>query len=228
LKARAQAVQNFGTAEELEEIGVLTMRLTALEESMALFCEILSLRPEMGGFPTLHRGVITKQFGEKLSLYSMLTLACGVLHGIDTKSIEDNLSVLKAIGEDRNAVIHGLLGAGGNGQIVFRSRGHDVQGDLPGLRNLTARCHDAGSDFIAQFSNFYAALVRKKSNDANFEALVQTVLVTSSRLYHSMNTLRASTLKARKAQAQVRYSEVRLAAAKKTLQISKAREKKPK
>ena len=49
-QGRVNARQTFGSAEELEEIGLLTMHMAALEESIALSCEILLVRPELGGF----------------------------------------------------------------------------------------------------------------------------------------------------------------------------------
>jgi hypothetical protein len=49
-QGRVNAKRTFGSAEELEEIGLLTMQMAALEESVALYCEILLVRPELGGF----------------------------------------------------------------------------------------------------------------------------------------------------------------------------------
>src|ERR1700685_2544633 len=74
-----------------------------------------------------------------------------------------------------------MLGADGHSQVTFRSRGHEVQANLTGLRKLTARCHDAASDFISQFSNFYAELALKKPTGSEFEMLLQTVLNSSLR-----------------------------------------------
>lgn len=233
LQGRASVVETFGNAEELEEIGLLTMRMAALEELLALFCETLLIRPEMGGFHTSSKAVITKQFGEKVSLYSALSIACGVLHGIDTQSIEGNLAVLKALGEERNAIIHGLLsGAAGKGQPAFRSRGHAVPANLLALRDLTARCHDAASEFISQFSSFYAELVRKKSTGSRFDVLMPTVLETALQLHHSQHTLRTATLNLRAFEKQLSEatekrdeSLAQLAASKEALRTAKARQR---
>lgn len=198
LRSRSDAIRNFG-AEELEEIGLLTMRLTALEEFVALFCEILLNRPELGGFHTSQKAIISKQFSEKLGLYSGLTTACGVLHGIDTRSIEVNLASLRAIGEERNAVVHGLLGGAGDGSVAFRSRGHDVQATLAALRDLTVRCNDAASELMLQFSKFYTELPRKKSVGSGFDKKVPALLEILMKLHHSEDAVRTSILNERAA-----------------------------
>jgi hypothetical protein len=90
---RANAAGSFGSAEELEEIGLLPMRLAALEEWVSLIREILLIRPELGGFHP-PRSVLTRQLSEKLSIYKALIKASGVLYGIDTKSIEKGIAAM--------------------------------------------------------------------------------------------------------------------------------------
>jgi hypothetical protein len=61
INARVNARSEFGTGEELEEIGLITMRVALLEERIAHHCEILLTRQELRGFWKIlyHRVIIT-------------------------------------------------------------------------------------------------------------------------------------------------------------------------
>jgi hypothetical protein len=229
-QSRVNARQTFGSVEELEEIGLLTMQMAALEELIALYCEILLVRPELGGFHPPKKSVLTKQLSDKLNLYRMLVVASGGLYVIGTELIEKNIAALKDLAEDRNAIIHGLLFTDENAQIVFRGRSGDVQATLGGLRNLAKRCHEATSELTSQFSAFYTELVGKKSTNASVEAAVQQILVNSLPLLHSSHKLRQSKLAARDAEAELpaallkaEQSRKQFMAAKKTLRNAKDR-----
>jgi hypothetical protein len=50
LAIRSVTNDRFGSDDDLKEIGRLTMFFAKIEESLALFCEVLLLRPELGGF----------------------------------------------------------------------------------------------------------------------------------------------------------------------------------
>jgi hypothetical protein len=229
-QSRVNARQTFGSPEELEEIGLLTMHMAALEESLALYCEILLVRPELGGFHPPQKSVLTKQFSDKLNLYGMLITATGGLYGIGTELIEKNIAALKDLAEERNAIIHGLLSTDKNAQVVFHGRNRDVQATLGGLRILTKRCHEAASELTSQFSTFYTELVGKKSINASVEAAALQMLATSLPLLHSSNKLRQSKLLARDAEAELlpailkaQQSREQFTAAKKILRNVKAR-----
>jgi hypothetical protein len=204
LQNRMNARQTFGSAEELEEIGLLTMQMVALEESIALYCEILLTRPELGGFHPPKKLVLTKQFTEKLSLYKMLINGSGILYSISTGSVEKNITVLKDLADDRNAIIHGLLSTDKNAQIVFQGRSTAIEATLSGLRNLTKRCHEATSELTSQFSTFYTELIGKKSINAVMEAAAQRMLTNSLPLLNSSNKVRQSNLAARHMEAELR------------------------
>jgi hypothetical protein len=230
LQNRVNARQTFGSAEELEEIGLLTMQMAALEESIALYCEILLTRPELGGFHPPKKFVRTRQFTEKLNLYKMLISASGVLYSIDIGSVEKNFTVLNDLAEDRNTIIHGLLSTDKNAQIVFHGRGADVEATLTSLRNLTKRCHEAASALTGQFSTFYTELIGKKSIAPSVEEAVQRALKTELPHLNSSNKLRQSTLMARGAEAELRdatrkaaESQKKLVASKKTLRTTRDR-----
>lgn len=217
------ARHTFGSAEELEEIGLLTMHVAALEESIALHCEILLVRPELGGFHSSNKSVLTKQLSDKLNLYKMLITATGILYGIDTGLIHKNIIVLKDLAEERNAIIHGLLSLDKNAQIVFHGRVSDVQATLSGLRSLTKRCYEAASELTSQFSTFYTEVVGKKSINTSLEAAIQGMLPTSLPLLHSSHKLRQSTLLARDANRQAQQSREQFVAAKRALRNAKDR-----
>ena len=229
-QSRVNARQTFGSPEELEEIGLLTMHMAALEESMVLYCELLLVRPELGGFHPPQKSVLTKQFSDKLNLYRMLIAAIGVLYGIGIELIEENIAALKDLAEARNAIIHGLLSTDKNAQVVFHGRSGDVQATLGGLRDLTKRCHEAASELTRKFSIFYTELVGKKSINASLEAAAQQMLANSLRVLHSSNKLRQSKLLARDAEAELlpailkaQQSREQVMAAKKTLRNVKER-----
>ena len=229
-QSRVNARQTFGSAEELEEIGLVAMQMAALEELIALYCEILLVRPELGGFQAPKKSALTKQLSDKLNLYRMLIGASGGLYSIGTELIEKNIAALKDLAEDRNAIIHGLLSTDKHAQIVFHGRSGDVQATLSGLRSLTKRCHEAASELTSQFSTFYTELVGKKSIDASVEAAVQHMLASSSPLLHSLHKLRQSKLVARDAEAESRAATLKaqqsfeqFVAAKKRLRNVRAR-----
>jgi hypothetical protein len=206
------------------------MQMAALEESIALHCEILLVRPELGGFHPPKKLVLTKQLSDKLNLYKMLIAASGVLYGIGTESIEKNITVLKDLAEERNAIIHGLLSTDKNAQTVFHGRSGDVQATLSGLRNLTKRCHEAALELTTQFSTFYTELVGKKSINASVEAAARHMLVSSLPLLHSSLKLRQSNLvvldlevELGDANRKAQHSREQFATAKKTLRNVRAR-----
>jgi hypothetical protein len=120
---RWQALQGdqFGNDEELKEIGFLTMCFTELEESTALYCELLLFRPELGGFHQ-PKAVIEKGFGEKLDLCKTYIIALGVLRAIGTDAILNEIERAREIGEKRNSIIHDYLHpAQGSTGLVFRN-----------------------------------------------------------------------------------------------------------
>src|SRR5579864_6771784 len=87
MKARGQLQDALCNDTELREIGLITIRFSELEESVALYCELLMIRPEMGGF--LHqKPVLLQNFTEKLDQYTKLSVALGTVYSIDTGSLE--------------------------------------------------------------------------------------------------------------------------------------------
>lgn len=232
LKGRANA-DSFGSAEQLEEIGFLALRLAALEELIALFCETFLMRPELGGFYGPDKQpVLTKSLSEKLALYRMLTTASGVLYGISTDSIEKSIVSAKAVGEDRNIVIHGLLSKRNDGKVVFRGRGRDVPASLGELRSLTKRCYQVAFDLTTHFSQFYTDLVGRKSTHALIEASVQNALQAHLKLETSASTARESFVAVRKLKSELTHhtqklqeSRERLTAAKKAVRNARRRKR---
>ncbi len=208
------------------------MRLAGLEETIALYCETLLLRPELTGFHPHNKPVLARQLSEKLNLYGMLIKAAGTLYDIETDTIEQNISVVRGVGEDSNAVIHGLLYKSDASGLAFRSRGRDVPATLDAMRNLTKRSEDAAMELTALFSAFYDNLVRKKSTLPNVEKAMQEGLQKWLDLHTSSYALREKTLKVRELEAawlvayrQVEESQTRLAMAKKNLGKTRARRK---
>lgn len=197
LAGRSITRESFGSGRELEEIGLLTMRLAAIEESIALFCEILLIRPELNGFHAPNKSVLTRQLAEKLSLYKTLTMASGILFGICTESIENSIVAMRALGEDRNTIIHGQLSRGSDGEPFFRSRGRDIPATLDELRRLTTRCEEAAFDFTNSFFNFYTELVRRKSSHSSLEEAMEHTLRTWFALHTSSKTFREIAVKER-------------------------------
>lgn len=82
LQGRLLATQHFGTPEELEEVGFLTLRFAGMEETIALYCEVLLFRPELSGFHPSAKLIPRKQFSDKISLFTGIMLACGTLYDI--------------------------------------------------------------------------------------------------------------------------------------------------
>ena len=116
--------------EELEEIGLLTIRFADIEEDIALCGETLLLRPELAGFQSSDKGVLKKHFSEKLDLFRSLVVASGVLYDIDREPVEEAIAELKKLGEERNAVVHGNLMPGQAGKPIFSRLGKTMQVDL--------------------------------------------------------------------------------------------------
>ena len=117
LKERASSHSEFGSSEELEEIGLLAIRIAMLEEHMAHHCEVLLLRPELRGFSSA-RPVLTRGLSEKLDLYKSLVITIGTLHSLDTEGIESSIRAIRDIGEARHTVIHGYLSRRANDQTL--------------------------------------------------------------------------------------------------------------
>ena len=57
----------------------------------------------------------------------MLVKAAGTLYDIQIGKLETSMTALKEVGEDRNAIIHGLLAEGNAGVAAFRTRGRDIE-----------------------------------------------------------------------------------------------------
>jgi len=183
--------------EEFEEIGYLTIRMTALEESLALFCELLLTRPELGGFHPINKPVLRKQFSEKIGLLKALVVAIGTLYGIDIQAMQKSLLAIGDLGEDRNTIVHGLLTRGGDGAIVFQNRERDVRGGTAGLRELTDRFQAEAAVLITNFGVFYAALGEKKSITEMIDVAVPNALDQILKMHISLNHARELVLKIR-------------------------------
>lgn len=158
--AASKATPNWAASDdELREVGRITLLFARVEETIAAYCEVLLLRPELRGFhsakPTLERTLT-----EKLDLYKRLVLAIGCLHSIDTAQIEKNIIRMKEIGERRNAVIHGQLYSNEAGEIVFRTRRNEVRADLAALVPLTTALLEFRIDYAEAFNAFYGRLPR--------------------------------------------------------------------
>src|SRR5260370_20823168 len=107
-EARAQLGDTLRNDAELREIGLITIRFSEVEESVALYCELLMIRPEMGGF--LHqKPILLQHFTEKLDQYTKLSLALGTMYSIDTRSVEESMSSAKVVAEARHSIVHGFL-----------------------------------------------------------------------------------------------------------------------
>ncbi len=188
------------------------MRLAALEEAISLCCEILLIRPELGGFHSHNKSVLTKQLSEKLNLFKALITASGVLYGIATEAINKSIVAVKDVGEDRNTIIHGILSGIDDGQIAFRNRGRDVPATLCGLKSLTERGQRAAFELMTHFSGFYDALIAARTTIVPVEARFQAVLQAWRQLHSSTYRVREITLNIREAEAnlatQQRVAEV--------------------
>jgi len=222
----------FGV-EELEEIGLLGMRLAALEEAVSLFCEILLIRPELGGFHGPEKQpVLAKFLAEKLTLYKMLTTAVGVLYGISTDSIEKAVVAVKAVGEDRNTFVHGILFKRPGDEVAFRNKNREVPATLGELRRLTKSCYKAAFHFVTSFSQFYVDLVGRKPTVPSIDAAVHKMLEAYLKLMASTTAARESTLAVREAEFELtnatrraQESRQRLAVATRQLRNARSRER---
>src|SRR5260370_30808404 len=54
-----------------------------------------------------------------------------------TEPLEMSFAAAKDVAEDRNTVIHGVVGKDTSGNDVFRSRGRSIPSSLTSLRDLT-------------------------------------------------------------------------------------------
>lgn len=200
-QGRVLASQHFGNPEELEEIGFLTLRFAEMEELIALYCETLLLRPELGGFFAPSKVVLKKQFSDKLALFKHLVIACGILYDIDVQRFEETAVTLKNVGEDRNTIIHGMLTHNETGKPSFSGHGRNIQADVETLRKLTHAVHNAELQFINTFSEFYTKLVAKRLTHSEVEAAAQGTFAPAIAILESSNKLRNDRLKARALEA---------------------------
>jgi hypothetical protein len=123
----------FGTNEELLEIGLLTIHFADVEASLAILCEALLFRRELRGFANT-KPTIEKRFSEKLDLYRALVVAIGVLRSISTDTIESTILKANRMAEKRNQIIHGYLHAKAGGDVVFRNKAQELPADPISLR----------------------------------------------------------------------------------------------
>jgi hypothetical protein len=209
--------KEFGSDEELKEIGLLTMRFTELEASLALYAELLLFRAELGGFHQA-KPIVEKAFGEKLDLIRTLTTALGVLHRISPDSITDLVEKTRAVGEDRNSIIHGYLALPTNSSaLVFRRKNRITPADLDSLRNITAEVLQTDHTFAQLFNGFYKKLPAVGAQQAHLTSLMVTALEAKAKhlssaiqLRQSQLTLAASQRQAAIAARRTRTSRARL------------------
>jgi hypothetical protein len=176
LHERVNARAEFGSNEELEEIGLITMRVGMLEEHIAHHCEILLLRPELRGFHNASKTVLAKGLSEKLDLYKALVIAAGTLHSINTDGIEKNIGSIKELGEERHTVIHGYLFRRPTDEtLIFRNKAKEIPANLEGLQSVSDKCVKVSVSLIKEFVAFYRRLLEKPvtspdlSNEENVE-----------------------------------------------------------
>jgi hypothetical protein len=193
----------------LRRIGLLTIHFTWIEELLALFCELLLLRPELGGF-RISKPLLTKYFSEKLNLYRSLTAAVGTLYSLNTNSLEKSIDATDELGDARNTVIRGLLQLGGvDADLVFRNRGREGPATRDGIRSLAARCQSAHSELTLQFLTFYAELTRVKPVNAQLEILALAVVKSRADLFGSVNRVRQGKSKVRQLQADLSAAKLK-------------------
>jgi hypothetical protein len=210
---KSVAGQQFSSNDDLREIGLLTMHFTDLEEAIALYCEILLYRPELGGFHH-PKPVVEKGFSEKLDLFKTLVVAIGVLHTVGSDDIVQELDKARILGDNRNSIIHGYLHLGSKG-LVFRNRQHETRADLTSLRNLTSQILQAHNDITQAVDRFYKQLVKVAPVKGGLEAAIISVLESHLQLIMSTIKLRKSHSERDALQRQVDIS-------KKTLRNSQA------
>ncbi|MEP6714463.1 MAG: hypothetical protein ABJC09_02750 [Terriglobia bacterium] len=161
INARVNARSEFGTGEELEEIGLITMRVALLEEHIAHHCEILLTRPELRGFYSV-KTVLTRGLSDKLDLYKSLVIAAGTLHVIDATRIEHNISTIKDLGEERHTVMHGyLFRDAADDALFFRNKSKEIPANINALRTISERCVTVTVEMIDFFVAFYTLLLKK-------------------------------------------------------------------
>jgi hypothetical protein len=161
IEARLNARSEFGTSDELEEIGLITLRVAMLEEHIAHHCEILLIRPELRGFYST-KSVLVRGLGDKLDLYKSLVIAAGTLYSIDTIGIENNVVRIKELGEERHAVIHGYLFRNPtDNSLMFRNKAKEIPATLEALSIVSERCVTVTVALIETFVAFYSLLLEK-------------------------------------------------------------------
>jgi hypothetical protein len=194
LRRRQERIGCVLSAEELEEIGYLTLLMGVLEESVAMFCEYLLVRPEPGEVLSSKESVIRKQLKAKLKLLGELIRACGT-YNIDIRSLEQSIAEVAEIGEYRNAVIHGQLARNAGGSISFQIRGHEVPLEMGGLRNLTGRCYSGIVVLETNLQIFHTELARTKSVNPEVEETLQAFLKSDLAYFQSYHVVREDTVK---------------------------------
>jgi hypothetical protein len=202
--------------DELRDVGRLTLMFARVEETIALYCEVLLLRPELRGFHSA-KPTVEKTLTEKLDLYRRLIIATGCLHSVGTDEIEQTVARMREVGERRNTVIHGHLYSDDNGQVVFRNRGKEIRADSATLRPLTSDLMELRVRYAEAFRAFYCRLPRcgpPYPRDA--EEKVLSALVTQLELYRA-------DLKVHRSTTVLEQSRAELAQSKKTVHNSKRR-----
>ena len=191
-QSRIREGAQFASDENVKEIGLLTMYFAELEESIAFYCEILLLRPELGGFHQ-PRPVGEKRFGEKLDLCKTLTIALGVLRTIGTDAIMNGIDQARAIGEKRNSIIHGYLHlAPGSTGLVFRNKQNEVQANLTSLRKLNSEVLQANESIAQVFGTFFQQLVNAAPGQPDLDTPIITALESKLKYLRSTIKLRNS------------------------------------
>lgn len=158
MQNRIVGSSQFGTDEELKEIGLLTMGFAELDESLAFYYELLLVRPELAGFPFV-KSVFDKRFTDKLDLLKMILVAIGVLRSVNHKPVFDAILDVKAIGERRNGIIHGYLYlAQDTGGLVFKNKQSEIRADLSTLHDLNSELWQSNVTLSEAFATFYEQL----------------------------------------------------------------------
>ena len=158
----------FGSDDDLKEIGRLTMQFADLEESLALYCEALLNRPELGGFHS-PKPVGEKRYSEKLDLLRTLVVAVGVLYSIDADAIVGTVGQARQTGERRNNVIHGFLMTKSDEVVVFRNKGNELPADLTSLKAVNSEILKLTLALAEHFESFFKRLVALAPGESNIE-----------------------------------------------------------
>ncbi len=217
IKNRMMATAQFSGNDELRRLGLLIIQFSEVGEVVSLSCQILMIRPELGGFVE-SKPVIEKGFSEKLEYCRKLCTAIGVLHGISTAGVETALEEAKALGEDRNCVVHGALKCKqGQAEPVFHRQGREIPATSTSLRNLSLRCLQVCSMLAGGIGSFNQQLPDKAPAPlSGGEALIQ-------KAFASMKTSFESRQRAFESTTQVEESKKQLAKSKAKARASRAR-----